>query len=279
MAALPPWLVEPSSYEPLPDRDRFLRKNVLSLASVLTKVRADASSSRDLGPLDRLVSRAAPGVRLAATLALVACVSLARNMAFVWVAATWLLVVLALRPAERIRAVFLPAAGALALAVLVNLPALLLGQTSAPLRMGAKTFVTVGLMADVAQGLGVEGILAALRSWRLPERVVMTLDLALRDIVLLGESAHSLSEALALRSVGRDRTKTGSAAGVMGVTFLHAHTRATARAEAMELRGYGSAPAPRRQGGRGRLGIADLVLAVAVLTAIALFVYLEVSLP
>lgn len=272
---LPSWLTERACYEPAADRDGFLRKNLLSLASVLTKLRAEAPSSEGLSQLDRLLARVPGAIRLVATLVLVTCVSMARNMAFVWAITAGWLVILASRPAARIRAVFLPALVAGLVAALVNLPALLLGQANAPLRMGFKTLATVGLVANISQALGSEGLIAALRSWHLPPTLVTTLDLTLRDIVILGESALSLSEALALRSVGRDRTKTGSAAGVMGVTFLHAHTMATARAEAMELRGYGARDATASTRRRQPLGWPTLAYLALLACLIALFVYLE----
>lgn len=277
-AELPAWLVAPSSYEPVSDRDGFLRKNVLQLASVLVRLRSGAPSRDELGVLDRLLRRVPGTLRLVAMLVVVVCVSLTRNMAFVGMVVAGWLVMLALRPASRIRPVFMSACAAFAFAVVVNLPALLLGQTSAPLRMGAKALATVGVVASVVQVLGIEGVLASLRLWRLPSHLVMTIDLAFRDIVLLGESALSLSEALALRSVGRDRTKTGSAAGVMGVTFLHAQTRATARAEAMELRGYGAAVPTSAQVGHPHLSLMGLAYSLFLAGIVALFVYLEVSL-
>lgn len=274
---LPSWLVEDASYEPPSDRDAFLRKNVLSLASALALFRAGATPVEELNALDRWLARVPGWVRLLATIALVACVSVARNMAFVWVVLVLGLVVLALRPASQIKLVMVPALVGGGLALLVNIPALLLGQPSAPLRMAAKGLATVGLVANLAQALGSDGVVASLRACGLPAQAVTTIDLAIRDIVLLGESALRLSEALELRSVGKDNAKTSSVAGVMGITFVHAHRMATARAEAMELRGYGNMrQAPH---GRGRMSwaVVGYVLVIALL-AVA-FAYLEVSLP
>lgn len=274
---LPLWLCEASSYEPASDRDGFLRKNVLALASALRVFRVEAASLEGRGALDRTLARVPASVRLVSMIALITCASLARNMAFVWILAVAGLAVLAMRPARQIRSVLVPALLAALLAFVVNLPAMLLGQTSAPVRMGTKVLLTVGLVANLAQALGPEGMVAALRGCGLPQQVCMTVDMALRDIVLLGESAHALSEALALRSVGKDRTKTSSAAGVMGVTFVRAHQVAVARAEAMELRGYGASARVHRS----RIAISPVAIAYACATIlfVVLFVYLEVSLP
>ncbi|MDO4806756.1 MAG: energy-coupling factor transporter transmembrane component T [Coriobacteriales bacterium] len=274
---LPSWLVGHAAYEPKHDRDSFLRKNVLSLASALLVLRTEALPADELSALDRLLSLVAAPVRLVSAVVLVACVSLAKNMAFAWIMLALGLVVLCLRPARMIRPVLAAALLAGGVAFLVNAPALLLGQTTAPVRMGTKTLVTVGMVASIAQSLGPDGLVAALRGCRLPAQVVMTVDLALRDVVLLGESARTLSEALELRSVGHDSTKTSSAAGVMGVTFLLAHNKAVARAEAMELRGYGDGMR-EVQRKAVQINAATMVYGICVALLVVLFAYLEVSL-
>ena len=275
---LPPWLTVRSSYGPKQDRDSFLRKNILSTTSVLLVLRAEAPGFGQMCLLDRVLVNVPAAMRLVCTVALVACVSLARNMAFAWVMLVGGLVLLCLCPAARIRRVLVPAIVAAIVAFVVNVPSLLLGQMSAPVRMGAKTLVTVGMVADLAQSLGPDGLVAALRGCRLPGPLVTTVDLAIRDVVLLGDSARTLSEALELRSVGRDPTKTSSAAGVMGVTFLLAHNRAVARAEAMELRGYGFDAKTRHSKTRA-LGpsAATVAYMLCVLALVALFAYLEVA--
>ena len=273
---LPDWLQVHASYDPPADRDEFLRRNVLSLASVLRSLRHDPAQVYN-SAWDRACVRVVPGLRLLGLIVLVAAVSMARNMASVWFMLVALLVVTASRDARAIRGVLLSAFVAAGVAALVNLPAaLLLGQTAAPVRMAAKTFATVGFAATFTQGLGAEGIVRALQDLRLPAVVVTAVDLALRDLVVLGESALSLSEALALRSVGCDTQKTSSAAGVMGTTFVRAHLLAAARAEAMELRGYSG---ELRCGEHRRLCGTDVVYALIVIACVLLCMYLEVALP
>lgn len=271
------WLTASSDYVPPYDRDGFLRKNLLSLASMLVALRADSLSQDPVSSVDKFLRRVRPSLRLVGVLAFAVCVALARNMAFVWTVLVGWLLLLALQPAGRIRTCLMPALGVAAAAALVNVPALLLGQTAAPLRMASKALVSAGLVASLASSLGAQGMLGALRALRFPARACMVLDLAIRDVVLLGESARSLSEALALRSVGKDRAKTASAAGVMGAVFVRAHTMAAARAEAMELRGYdGSffgASVPRRG-----WDMADVAYCVVLVGAIGLFVYWELAL-
>ena len=269
---LPAWLTRESSYEPATDRDSFLRKNVLALARALAMLRAEPAAASSSMP-DRFLCRVSDALRLVGTLVVVVCVSLAQNLAFVWTLLAALLCGLALRPARVLAKSLAPAALAALVALLVNLPALLIGQPTAPVRMCSKTFVTVCLMANLAQALGSDGMVGALRGLGVPMRVVTIVDLALRDIVLLGEAAVSLSEALSLRSVGVDRSKTSSAAGVMGAVFVRAHRTAQARAEAMALRGYGEDWKPGKR--RVRVTAPDVAYALLVLVVVLAFAYLE----
>lgn|GEM_PF-311998 len=274
---LPTWLVASSCYVPPYDRDGFLRKNILSLTSVLLTLRTDPAKKSVATGFDKHVQRVRPSLRLLGAFALVLCVALARNMAFVWLVLVGWLLLLALRPAHQIRACLLPALGVAVLTALVNVPALVLGQTAAPVRMASKSLVTAGVVVSLANSLGAEGVLAALRELHVPARVCMVLDLALRDVVLLGESALSLSEALALRSIGKDRTKTASAAGVMGAVFVRAHAMATARAEAMELRGYDGRAFARSSASK-RWGVPDVAYCLAAVALVGIFVHLEMAL-
>ena len=274
---LPTWLVASSDYMPPHDRDGFLKKNLLSLASALRTLRTDPQEEATRTTIDELLSRIRPSLRLLGVLLLVLCVALARNMAFVWTVLVGWLLLLAQRPAASIRSCLVPALGVAAVTLLVHVPALLLGQMAAPVRMASKTLVTVGAVASLANSLGAEGVLGALRALHVPARVCMVLDLALRDMVLLGESAMSLSEALSLRSIGKDDTKTASAAGVMGVVFVRAHAMATARAEAMELRGYdGRTFASHSM--HARWNAADVLWCVFAAALVGLFAYLEMAL-
>ena len=234
---LPEWLLCGSPYEPSTDRDSFMRRNVLALTRALVTLRAEPDPAERRTGVDRALGGVAPTIRLVGTLVLVACVSLARNLAFAWLMLVILLVL------------------------------------CAAVRMTTKTFVTVGYVAGLAQTLGSDGMVAALRGLGLAPQVATVADLALRDIVVLGESATSLSEALSLRSVGTNKDKTASAAGVMGAVFVRAQRLATARAEAMELRGYGLGWADARM--RRRLRGADVAYVLAMAAVVAAFVCLE----
>lgn len=273
-APLPSWLIEATPYQPPRDRDGYLRHNVLRLASALTVFRAEDSSSSS--PLDRALGRVPAGIRLFGLAAAVLCVSLARNMAFVWVMLACALVALAMRPPQVIVAVLGPALAIAVASALVNLPAVfMLGQVTAPVRVASKTLVTLALVCGLARTTTPEDLLGGLASLGLSPTVVLTLDLAIRDLALIGSEATKLCEALELRSVGHNPKKTAGAAGVLGTTFLRAQRHAAAQAEAMALRGY-DGRAPVRAHVRAGWEVGLYVVLVACM--VAGFVYLECAL-
>ena len=272
-AALPAWL-DPSvaaGYVPPRDRDAFVRTNLLRIVSTLA-----AFDMRPHGgcPMARAYARVAAPTRLVGVVALVAMVSAARNMAFVWLVLAGLLACVAMRPAREISALCGPALVLAAISALLMVPAALLGQPGAPVRMAVKSFVTCCLVLGLARSTGAHGLVAAARSLGLPATAALVCDLAIRDLALLGRTAAELSESLACRSVGRSADKTASAAGVMGVTFIKAHDLAQAQAEAMACRGLdaGEAPVPAA---RERLGTGDVAYALLVVALLATFLWLE----
>ena len=270
---LPRWLTDPAPYDPPADRDGYLRRNVLRLAQALAVFRAEPPEASS--PADRLLARVPAPLRLVGLCVTLGLVAAARNMVLVWLVLGAGLVLLALRPARSIRSILVPALGLALVSALVNLPAaLFLGQTAAPLRVATKAFATMLLVCGLSQTVAAEELLGGFAALGLPPAFTLTLDLAVRDLALLGAEATTLAEALELRSVGHNRSKTASAAGVLGTVFLRAQRHAAAQAEAMVLRGYPGARAARRL--RPSLPVVLYLLFIAFL--VVAFVYLEAAL-
>lgn len=268
---LPDWLVEPPSYLPPRDRDGFLRDNLLRLASLPARL---APAEGGVSPADRLLAGVPAALRLVGLLVAVGCVSAASNMSFVWVVLAGLLVSLALRPTGQLRAIVPVSVGAALVGGLVLLPGAVAGMVppSGVTRMVVKTFCTVGITLGFAQGVSWPRMAAALAALRVPAVLVLVLDSAVRGIAVLGRVATQLTEALALRSVGRNRDKSSSAGAVLGMTFVHASVFSQAQAEAMACRGYDgqhTAAAERTSGG------AAVCYALALAALVAAFAWLE----
>ena len=261
---IPSWLTQSQEYKPQTDRDAFIVKSVLSVSSVLARLRLDDGVSSPLSP-------SAP-IKLALGLGCILLTSLSRNYLFVLVMLACVLVRACLLPKDALSRTAATAAAAAGLAFVVMLPATLLGQPRAALTMATKALVSTGLAMEVTLTTPSAELTGALRAFRVPNLVIMTIDLTLKSIVRLGEVALEVLTALNLRSVGRNRNKQGSVGGVGGVVLVKAAEAAQQTHDAMRCRGFEGeydAAVGWRPGGT------DLVWVMAFGALIALFAFLQ----
>lgn len=262
-AGLPAWLAAPEDYQPGRDRDGFIAKSLLSMTGVLARLRLDDGVAWGLSP-------SAP-CKVACGLACILLTSLSRNYAFVLVMLALILGRMALLPARVLRRTASVAFASAALSALLMLPAILLGQTQSALLVGTKVLVTVSLAMVVAGTTPFHELTGALRSYHVPDVVIMTVDLALRSIARLGRLATRTLTALKLRSVGVNRDKGASVGGVGGVLFLKSAETASTTHDAMACRGFtGEYQRMRAVQGRGgrRLGVDTAWVAGTVALAV-----------
>ena len=204
MVELPSWLAVEQRYEPAGARHRVMQKNVLRLASLLERVRLGGGAHEGGSIIDRALSSVSAPVRLMGMVVCVLCVCLTQSPLYLMLMAAIALVLVAVRPARGLRATFVPALGATGLAVVLALPALLLGAsaTGAMLKIALKTFINVSLVLGVSWTRTWSRMSAALKMLHLPDEVIFTFDMALKHIEVLGRTAHDLCESVMLRSVG-----------------------------------------------------------------------------
>jgi cobalt/nickel transport system permease protein len=116
--------------------------------------------------------------------------------------------------------------------------------------------------------------MGALGFFRVPDVVILTPSLALKNIVALGNVALEMLEALRLRSVGRNRDKSASIGGIGGVLFLKSGKAAETTTQAMRCRGFEGDYRVRTHA-RQALRAADLAWAAGLALLVALFLYLQ----
>lgn len=248
----------------------MMQKNVLHLASLLERVRLGGGAHEGGSMVDRALSCVSAPVRLVGMFVCVLCVCLTQSPLYLMLMAAIALVLVAVRPVRGLRATFVPALGAAGLAVVLALPALLLGAsaTGAMLKIALKTFINVSLVLGVSWTLTWSRMSSALKMLHLPDEVIFTFDMALKHIEVLGLTAHDLCESVMLRSVGSAPagfSRTDSLAGIMGMTFIKAMECSRAMEEAMLCRGFaGAYPAPARAGFGWRDAVYAAVVALLV---------------
>lgn len=262
---IPDWLQTDEDYTPKKDREAFLDKTTKQITRLLARFSRGRSNVN-------VKMTGSIALRLALTLILILLTALSRNFAFTALCFTAVLLFLALQSADRIRGVLGYLIPAECLSVLILLPAAILGSPAILTRICAKVFVSVTLLALCNLDAGLPGILTALKTFRLPDIFLLTLDLTVRYIGLLGVLAGELLSALKIRSVGHNPRKRRAMGGMIGVLFLRSVDLSTETEQAMECRGFSGRYALKK---RARLTRADILPILLLVLASAAFVYFE----
>jgi cobalt/nickel transport system permease protein len=218
--------------------------------------------------------RVDPGLKLASTFLLVLLTSLSRGALFVELASAIELGLLCFLPGRAIAGILRKAGAAGLFAAAIMLPAMLSGGPGHAPILVAKILLAVLAVSSFSATTGWPSVSRALASLRCPELFILTLDLAIKYIVLLGGLVLDMLRALELRSVGRNDRKGDSLAAIAGTTYLKSREAARAQYEAMECRCFSGAyrvtrpSLAERRSGRclapnAALAAADLAFALA----------------
>ena len=270
--SVPAWLVARERYEAPSDRGRYLEKSVLSILGVLAALRERPGAGKD-------GERLSPALKLLSAFLVIVLVSLSRGALFLEAAAAFELGCLCLLRGQTIAHVLrrVLAAGLFALAIF--LPAFLLGRDSNLPFLCGKVLLAALAAALFSATTPWSSATAAFSALRAPDIFVMTLDLTVKYISLLGGLLLDTLYAMKLRSVGRDARKISTLAGSAGTLFLKSKEAAEAQYQAMRCRCFsGSYRVARRRGfGQGDAALADSALAAAALAVLAAFFALGAS--
>lgn len=220
---------ETNIYEPEKDSDGFLTKSILKLMSVLGRMRAVPSYSKGDG---------SAALDLVFTVLSITLVSMSKNMMFTYFFLAGVLVRMIFLPDRALKRVVKGAVTAAVFTALILIPAALMGSYHTLPVVTIKVFVSVSLVNLLAATTPFNRITEGLRFFHVPDLFIFTLDITLKYIVMLGDLSVNMLQAVKLRSVGKNRTKSKAFSGVLGVTFLKAKEMAGEMLGAMECRGF-----------------------------------------
>ncbi len=261
---MPEWLLKDENYQPLPDRDTFIDKSILSLLRILSRIRAQS------GYTGGKYSVHAPW-KVAGTFLLIVLLSLSRNLWFLAAVGAYLLAALSMMPAERILRILKTGLVIAFFSFLVLLPSFFMGNRYSLVIIPLKTLATVTAVGILSHTTGWHCVTGALKSFFIPDIFIFVLDITIKYIVLLGELSLDLFYSLKLRSVGKNTGKYSSLSGIAGTLFLRSKEMAEDMYSVMECRGFTGSYRVRR---RFRFTAADFLYVMVHAAFIAIFVYL-----
>jgi cobalt/nickel transport system permease protein len=247
------------------DRESFLDKTckaILSLLSGFARVKSPTKKKSF-----------SVGLALGETLLSILFLSLSQNYAYSLFVFTVLLLLIALQDGQTIRAIFACLLPAEATAFLILLPAALLGQTATLLFVCTKLFSTISMLTLLRLFTQKQELTAALKIFHLPDLLLFTFDLTVCYIRILGELAAQLLIALRLRSIGKNRKKRQSLAGILGTLYLRSVELSKETQKAMECRGFNGQYPKRKLSSPTRSDLPGLLL---FLLLVGGFFYFEI---
>lgn len=125
--------------------------------------------------------------------------------------------------------------------LLITLPAVFTGNPGTALTISMKVMESVLVLSVMNEILSWKEITGAFNSLHFPSLFVFVLDTTVRYLVILGNYANALTEAVSLRSVGRKSWKDSHIGGILGTTFLKSGQMASGSSEAMTCRCFDGA--------------------------------------
>lgn len=228
---IPDWLLreEPFTVEATPLS--FIEKNLLSLLELTSRIRR--SQAKETG----LLGRVSPLLKLPLTLLLLLFLSLSRSFEFLALCGGWILLQLCLVDGKIRKALWALCSAAALFSFFVLLPSF----------FGERRYGSLLLLVKVLESVALAGLLGFSSSWhdlcrslktlRIPDAFILILDLSIRHLFLLAETAAEMLDALKLRLLKRENGLF-ALAFVLGNLFLKSIDFGKEVANAMACRGF-----------------------------------------
>ena len=228
---MPAWLCSDDRYQPQTDRDTFLSKSILSFMKILARIKTQdyiKGIKYDVNPMFKVIF----------TFLLVLLLSLSGSFTFVVVVNVYLLVILSTMEGKEIVSILMVAMIMTAFTIIILLPTAFLGNGYSIVMIPTKVFASITAVNILSHVTRWSDITGALKRLFVPDIFILVLDITIKYIVMLGEFALNMLYALKLRSVGKNKRKYGSLAGIAGTMFIKSKEMAEEMYHAMECRGF-----------------------------------------
>ena len=261
---MPEWLLKDESYIPQSDKDTFINKSILSLLSILSKIRTQSGYKTD-----KFYVNAA--FKVAFTFMLVTLLSISRSFTFVIIINVYLLAILSSMQAQEIIKILKMSIVMAVFTFIILLPAAFWGNGYSSVMITFKVFATVMSMNILSHSTSWNSITSALKRFFVPDIFILVLDITIKYIVMLGDFTLNLLYSLKVRSVGKNISKYTSLSGIAGTMFIKSREMAEDMYAAMECRGF---TGEYCSGNKLKFTFADFIYIVINIAIIFTFVYL-----
>jgi len=209
------WLLQKDKYTPKQERDVFLSRNILTIVGILSNLRRKKNDNNSW------IYDVNIFLKIIFTFVFVVSLSLTRNIVYAGAVNVYMLFFLFfVNKYERSRIIRL-FFSAIIFSVLVVVPSLffyssLYNAGLLVLRISGSIMCVNVLVYSCLP----HQITSSFNKWFVPDVIIMVFDLTLKYIVVLGDCAIEMFQALILKSVGVNREKARTTFSIFGVLFL-----------------------------------------------------------
>ena len=265
MQNMPQWLLKEEDYFPQSDRDTFINKSILSLLSILSRIKTQGA-----GAAGKYSVNAA--FKVAFTFLLLIMISVSQSTSFVIVVIVYLLAVLCLMEAKTIVKILKVSLVMTLFTFVILLPAAIGGNTYSGIMISSKVFATITAVNILSHSTRWSSITSALKRFFVPDIFILVLDITIKYIVMLGDFVLNMLYALKLRSVGRNKSKYTSLSGIAGTMFIESKEMAEDMYNAMACRGF---TGEYQVNSHFKFAVIDLAYIMMNIAIILIFLYFE----
>jgi cobalt/nickel transport system permease protein len=262
------WLTRKEEYLPRAGGLRFLDRSLLSILSVLSRIRRPEKT------VGGQVYRLNPTLKLVTVFIVILTLSLSRSASFVYLADSCILLAAALLDAGDLLNTLLLSTTIALFGLLILLPSMFTGNGGNSLLLLAKIAGSALAVNFLAHSTKWRHMTRAIKFFRVPDLFILVLELAVKYIVILGEFSIHMLQALRARSVGRNTHAHRELSNLAGILYFKSREMAEQTYSAMECRGFtGEYPSPKVR----TFSASDLVYLGANLALAAAFVYFSLG--
>lgn len=228
---MPEWLLRKDNYIPSTQRNTFIKKSILSILKMLTKIKYNSVYDKDRFAVNTIT-------KLITAILLVILVSISRSFEFLLIVDVFLLLIISLLKVGEIKHIFKMAVVVTIFSLIILMPSILMGNINNSIMIVIKTITTVTVVNITSSISQWNDITKTLKLFFIPDIFILVLDITIRYIVIFGEFSLNMLYALSLRSVGKNKNKSTSASGIIGTMFIKSKEMAEDMYGAMECRGF-----------------------------------------
>ncbi len=215
-----------------------------------------------------------PALRLLFVLFLIILISLSKNAAFVIVVFAGLVVRLAMLKPETIKMVVMRLVPASLLTAIIMLPAVFLGNPRSLIVVTGKVICSVLTLSELNASVAWKDLTHALQDLHLPQIFILTIDMTVHFLVILGRVSNAIVEAVELRTCGKKNPnwKKAPTGGILGTTYLISERMSRESSEAMVVRGFSGEYKTLK---KHKFNWMDLLYLFAFVLVLLIYIYLE----